>query len=341
MKNTATTIKFIAFAVVMVLIFAALAIVFSQARFAGTTSYHAVFTSASGMKSGSKVRIAGVPVGTVGSVEVGSDNLAHVEFDVETKYPVLQSSKATIRYENLVGDRYLELMEGPGSTEKLESDGTIPVAQTAPALDLDMLLGGFKPLLRGLDPDQVNSLTAALIEVFQGQGDTLVSLLGRTGSFTKTLADRDAVIGSVIDNLNIVLKTVDDRGDQFSTTIDQLQQLISGLAADKDPIGAAIPQLASATGRLADLLQGTRPSLHETLVQTEGLATTLDDNSETLENVINALPGAFKRLSRLGAYGSFFQFYVCATTARFSGPDGKEIKINLPGADTSAGRCAG
>ena len=66
----ATTVKFLAFTTVMVLIFAGLAIVFSQARFSSTDGYRAVFTNASGLKSGEKVRIAGVPVGSVKGVEV-------------------------------------------------------------------------------------------------------------------------------------------------------------------------------------------------------------------------------------------------------------------------------
>ncbi|TSD96510.1 MCE family protein [Skermania sp. ID1734] len=339
MRNTATIVKFSVFALVMVLILIFLGVVFSQARFASTKSYHAVFTSASGMKSGSKVRIAGVPVGAVTSVKVGKDDLAHVDFNVESKYPLLRSTRAQIRYENLVGDRYMELMEGPGSMDTLPDGGTIGTAQTAPALDLDVLLGGFKPLLRALDPQQVNQLTSALVQVFQGQGDTLVSLLSTTGSFTKTLADRDQLIGDVINNLNTVLKTIDARGDQFSTTLDRLQQLISGLSADRDPIGDAIPRIADATGKLANLLEGSRPDLAGTINQADRLATNLNAGTDTFEKVLAGLPSAFQRLIRVGAYGSFFQFYVCSTQFKFSGPDGKDILIKLPAAQTS-GRCA-
>lgn len=339
MKNTATTVKLLIFTVVMTLIFAGLAIVFSQVRFAGTKGYHATFISASGLGVGDKVRIAGVPVGSVQGVKVGKDNLAHIEFDVESKYPLLQSTKATIRYENLVGDRYMELLEGAGSMDQLPEGGTVPKERTSPALDLDILLGGFKPLLRALDPQQVNDLTAALVQVFQGQGETLVSLLSSTGSFATTLADRDELIGSVIDNLNTVLKTIDERGDQFSTTIDQLQQLVSGLAEDRDPIGDSLPRIAGATGDLAQLLEGTRPDLQSTIAETNRLATNLDAGSDELESVLQTLPDAFRKLIRVGAYGSFFQFYVCATQAKFTGPDNKDIIIKLPGTQTT-GRCA-
>src|SRR5690606_38807759 len=151
--------------VVMTLVFAGLAIVLSQARFSRETGYQAVFTSSSGMLPGAKVRIAGVPVGAGSTVKVGDDDLAHVELDVDSKYAVLASTRAAIKYENLVGDRYLELLEGPGSARRLSDGDTIGVEQTSPALDLDLLLGGFKPLLRGLDPDQVNDLTGALLQI--------------------------------------------------------------------------------------------------------------------------------------------------------------------------------
>ncbi|MEV6325658.1 MCE family protein [Nocardia sp. NPDC051787] len=339
MKNNATTAKLAIFTLVMTLVFAGLAVVFSQMRFAREHGYHAVFTSSSGMLPGAKVRIAGVPVGSVTSVKVGKDYLAHVEFDVDHKYRLLTSTRAAIKYENLVGDRYLELSEGPGSNRVLQPGGTIDKEQTAPALDLDMLLGGFRPLLRGLDPGQVNDLTNALLQIFQGQGGTLVALLNSGGSFAKTLADRDALIGSVIDNLNTVLRTIDERGDQFATTIAELQRLISGLAADRDQIGDAIPRIAGATGDLTDLLAQARPDLQGTIEQTGRLATNLDAGSDTVQWVLERLPSTYRQLIRIGSYGSFLQLYVCQTNFLVDGPNGQTMKINMPAAQTT-GRCA-
>ncbi|MGW0044927.1 MCE family protein [Rhodococcus sp. NPDC003348] len=336
-----TTIKLLAFTTVMVLIFAGLAVVFSQFRFSSADGYNAEFTSASGLKSGDKVRIAGVPVGTVKGVEVGDDNLAEVSFDVDTKYPLLQSTRATVRYENLVGDRYLELLEGAGSSDTLSDGGTIPESQTSPALDLDLLLGGFKPLLRGLNADQVNDLTGALLQVLQGQGGTLVSLLGSTSSFTSTLADRDQLIGDVITNLNTTLNTINDRGDQFSSTLDHLQQLVSGLAQDRDPIGAAIPKIATATGDLAQLLEGTRPDLQATITEANRVATQLVAGQDQVDWVLERLPEAYRKLIRTGTYGSMFQFYTCSVKFKFSGPDGQELHVENPLTPTqTTGRCA-
>ncbi|MCP2279822.1 phospholipid/cholesterol/gamma-HCH transport system substrate-binding protein [Nocardia amikacinitolerans] len=339
MRNTATTVKLTIFALVMALVFTGLVIVFSQVRFAREYGYHAVFTSSSGMLPGAKVRIAGVPVGSVTSVKVGKDNLAHVEFDVDRKYQLLTSTRATIKYENLVGDRYMELLDGPGSADKLREGGTIGTDKTAPALDLDMLLGGFKPLLRGLDPGQVNDLTNALLQIFQGQGGTLVSLLNSGGSFAKTLGERDALIGSVIDNLNAVLATIDERGEQFDTTLTELQRLVSGLAADRDPIGDALPRIAGATGDLTDLLAQARPDLRGTIEQTGRLATNLDNGSDTVQWVLERLPETYRKLIRIGSYGSFLALYVCSTNFIIDGPNGQPLHINMPGGQDT-GRCA-
>ena len=333
-----TTVKLSIFALVMLMIFAALALVFSQYRFGSTDGYHAVFTDASGLKSGDKVRIAGVPVGSVTGVDVGDGLDAEVAFDVDSQFRLLSSTAATVRYENLVGDRYLELLEGPGGVDELPGGGTIPVEQTTPALDLDLLLGGFKPLLRGLDPKQVNDLSAALLHVLQGQGGTLVSLLGSTGSFTNTLADRDQLIGDVIGNLNTMLGTIDDQGREFETTIDSLQQLISGLAEDRDPIGDAIPRLDAATGDLAGLLQATRPDIQSMIAEAGRTATQLDLGKDNIDTVLTRLPGDYKKLIRVGSYGSFFQFYLCSNTFKISGPDGRTLLV--PTAKQDTGRCA-
>lgn len=334
----ATTIKFLVFALTMILVFAGLAVVFSQVRFTGTEGYRAAFTDVSGLKSGDKVRIAGVPVGSVKSVDIDDDNNAEVEFDVDSKHTLFTGTRATVRYENLVGDRYLELLEGPGSVETLSPGGSIPLAQTEPALDLDLLLGGFKPLLQGLDAQQVNDLSGALLQVFQGQGGTLVSLLGNTNSFTNSLADRDQLIGDVIDNLNSVLGTIDDHDREFIETIDQLHALVGGLAADRDPIGAAIPQIADGTADLASLLQNNRPDLQSVIAETNRAMTQLDLGQDDINRTLERLPSDYKKLIRVGSYGNFFQFFLCANTFKFSGPDGTTIRYTTANHDT--GRCA-
>src|SRR6201996_6104518 len=178
-----TLVKFGVFAVVMSLLTAFLFFIFGQYRTGAVSGYSALFNDASRLKTGDSVRIAGVRVGTVNGVSLQSDKKVVVKFDADRSVVLTDGTKAAVRYLNLVGDRYLDLVDGPGSTKRLPAGGQIPVGRTAPALDLDLLLGGLKPVVQGLNPRDVNALSSALLQVFQGEGGTLQSLFSKTASF--------------------------------------------------------------------------------------------------------------------------------------------------------------
>jgi phospholipid/cholesterol/gamma-HCH transport system substrate-binding protein len=339
-KN-ATLIKVSIFAVIMMLVAAGLVVVFGQFRFASGNTYHANFAEASRLKAGQDVRIAGVPVGSVKTVKLNPDNSVDVAFDVNDRYQLYTSTRAIVRYQNLVGDRYLEITSGPGELRKLPAGATIVRANTQPALDLDALLGGLKPVLKGLDGKKVNEVSNAVIELLQGQGGALNNLLATTGAFTSDLAARDQLIGDVINNLNTVLGTVDDKGAQFNASVDQLQQLITGLAQNRDPIAGAIPPLASATNDLTDLLQNSRRPIQGVIENLRPFAQRMDERKADVNKVIEPLAENYLRLNALGAYGSFFNIYYCSIRIKINGPAGSDILIPFGGPpDPSKGRCS-
>ncbi|PRC47418.1 mammalian cell entry protein, partial [Mycobacterium sp. ITM-2017-0098] len=217
MKRDRTLLSVSIFTVAMLLVAAMLIVVFGEFRFASDKNYHATFADASRLKTGQDVRIAGVPVGTVEGVKLNPDNTVDVAFSVNDRYQLYTSTKAMVRYENLVGDRYLEITSGPGDLVKLPSGGSI--TNTEPALDLDALLGGLRPVLKGLDGAKVTEISNAVIELLQGQGGALSSMLASTSAFTQNLAARDQLIGDLITNLNTVLATVDEKGAEFNTSV--------------------------------------------------------------------------------------------------------------------------
>ena len=334
-------IKVSIFAVVMLLVAAALVVVFGQFRFSSTNTYHATFDTASRLKGGNKVRIAGVNVGSVKSLALNPDNSVNVTFDIDKRYQLYTSTRALIRYENLVGDRYMEIAAGPGELRKLPAGGTIDRSHTQPALDLDALLGGLRPVLKGLDGNKINQISSAVIELLQGQGGALNDLLMNTGSFTQTLADRYQVISEVIHNLNDVLQTVDAKSAQFDASVDQLQQLVTGLAQGRDPIAGAIPPLASAENDLTDMLQKSRRPIQGVLENLRPFATELDNRKAEVNNDVEQLGEDYLRLAALGAYGSFFNIFYCSTRLKINGPAGSDILVPVGGPpDPSKGRCS-
>ncbi|MBV8965927.1 MAG: MCE family protein [Mycobacteriaceae bacterium] len=347
MSHRAVLIKVSIFAVVMLLVAAGLVVVFGQFRFAPTSTYHATFENASRLKGGNDVRIAGIPVGSVKDIKLNPDNKVDVTFTVDKRYQMYTSTRAIIRYQNLVGDRYLEIASGPGDLRKVPPGGTIQ--HTEPALDLDALLGGLRPVLKGLKGDEINQISNAVIELLQGQGGPLADLLSNTGSFSKTLSDRYQVISDVIHNLNTVLTTVDQKSAQFNASIDQLQQLISGLAQGRDAIAGALPPLASAASDLTELLQTSRRPIQGVIENLRPLATEMDNRKGEINAVLEPLAENYLRLNALGAYGAYFNIFYCSVRIKLNGPSvgaggtPSDSDILLPQGgppDPSKGRCS-
>jgi phospholipid/cholesterol/gamma-HCH transport system substrate-binding protein len=198
-----------------------------------------------------------------------------------------------------------------------------------------------RPVLKGLDGAKLNEVSNAVIELLQGQDGALSTLLASTGSFTQELAARDELVGGVITNLNAVLATVDDKGAQFDASVDQLQQLLTGLAAGRDPIAGALDPLAAAEVDLTEMLQGTRRPLQGVIENARPLAERLDERRGDVNKVLEPLAENYLRLNALGAYGSFFNVYFCSTRIKINGPAGSDILIPFGGPpDPSRGRCS-
>ncbi|MGV0042714.1 MCE family protein [Mycobacterium colombiense] len=340
MKGSGTAVKLGAFWSVLALFTVMIIVVFGQVRFDRTTGYSAVFTDASGLRAGQFVRASGVEVGKVAKVTLtDGDTRVLVEFNVDRALPLDAGTTASIRYLNLIGDRYLELKHGT-SGRRLPPGGEIPLDRTQPALDLDALIGGFRPLFKALDPNKVNSIAQSIITVFQGQGATINDILDQTAALTAALADRDKAIGEVINNLNTVLATTVKHEKEFDRTVDKLELLITGLKDRADPLAAAAAHISDAAGTVAGLLSEDRPALRGTLGHLEGIQQSLINDLPTLDNVLEKLPGAFRVIGRAGGiYGDFYNFYLCDISIKVNGlqPGGPVRTIKLFGQPT--GRC--
>jgi phospholipid/cholesterol/gamma-HCH transport system substrate-binding protein len=195
-----------------------------------------------------------------------------------------------IKYRNLVGQRYLALGMGTGSTVLLEPGGTIPVERTTPALNLTVLFNGFKPLFQALQPDDVNKLAFEIIQVLQGEGGTVDSILQHTATLTST---------------------VNGRSGEVSDLIVSLQQLVTGLSGDRKPIGDAISALGSLTDTTAGLLDQARPALKQDIALLGPLAETLNKQEPLLDGMLKGLENRADAFTRAVSYGSWLNFYLC------------------------------
>ena len=313
--------KLVIFVVITVTATAVLGLTIANVDFGGSDTYNARFTDATSLNVGDDVRIAGVKVGQVTSISVVDRRQADVAFSVQSDVTLPASVTATIKYRNLVGQRYVALGQGTGSMAATLSPGaTIPLARTQPALDLTELFNGFKPLFQALNPDDVNQLSYEIIQVFQGEGGTIDSLLASTAQLTSTIADKDKVIGQVIDNLNNVLTTVNDHSTQLAGLITTTQQLVSGLAADRQPISDAIGSLGDLATTTAGLLEQGRAPLKADIAGLGTLSANLNANQGTVQHFIQFLPQKLAAIIPTASYGSWFNFFLCSAGGTVAAP---------------------
>lgn len=331
-KTSGDLVKLLVFVVVTSLATGVLVVLIGNFTFASSRDYRAVFSDATGVVKGDDIRIAGVKVGSVKDVEIARGDRALVTFSVAESSVVTQSSTATIRYRNLVGQRYISLTQGVGSLDRLREDATIPLERTEPALDLTVLFNGFKPLFTALSPADVNKLSAEVVAVFQGEGGTLNGLLQSTASLTNELADRDRVIGEVIDNLNAVLATLAGRDRQLNRLIIDFRDLMKGLAADREAILGSLDSVSALADETSDLVVGIREPLVEDVKQLRRVTKNLNDGRDEIDRALQVLPIKLQKIGRTAINGSFFNFYLCSFTGNVLVGDRKVTSIDY---DTS------
>ncbi len=341
-------IKFALFTVVTLIATALLALTIGNVTFQNTSGYKAMFTDAVNLNSGDEVRYAGVQVGSVTGVKLVNGTEALVSFKVDKDVPMTTETTAAIRYRNLIGQRYLAIgaltsstsnetpakkaavpsqLQGesaaqPSLGEPLRPGSTIPLSRTSPALNLNALFNGFRPLLQALSPQDVNQLSYELIQVLQGEGGTVDTLLSQVGSATTSLASNDQLIGDVINKLNAVLGPIDQRDQQLGKLLGNLQTFISGLSQDRVAIGNSLTNINALAGTTADLLTQARPALKEDVAQLGQLVAKLDTTQarQYITDFVVNTPAKLRNIAPAAAYSSIFNEYLCAVS--FVLPDG-------------------
>ncbi|MXG90252.1 MCE family protein [Nocardioides sp. YIM 123512] len=323
------------FVVVTAMATGLLIVLIGNLTFGSSRTYKAVFSDATGVLKGDDVRIAGVKVGSVKDVAVTDRTRALVTFSVADTSTLTGATFATIKYRNLVGQRYIALSQEIGSSERLEDGATIPLSQTQPALDLTVLFNGFKPLFQALSPSDVNQLSYEIVQVFQGEGGTVESLLGHTASVTSTLASRDQVISQLIDNLNQVLDHLGDRDQQLNRLITTFRTFVSGLKDDREAILGSLDQISELSVQTASLVEGVRSPLVADIKELRRLTGNIQRNEGELDRALQVLPIKLNKIGRTATYGSWFNFYLCQFQGRVKLP-GISVPITY---NTGSERC--
>ncbi len=282
--------------------------------------YKAEFADVSGLRVGDDVKAAGVRVGRVTAIEVTDDG-AMVDFELVADQKIYDTTKIIMRYQNLLGQRYLQLRQEGARGDELKDGATVPMHvdsgpridrwRTSSGFDLTELLNGFRPLFEILQPADVNKLATSMVKVLQGEGGTIEGLLQQTAHLTNFMADRDDVIGEVMTNLTPVLENLAGRGDDLQATVVELKNLMTGLAKDRKAIGGSIEGISHLVVATSDLLQDVKAPMTRTTDRLATVAAMFAESRGDLDDALAAFGTIFEGLGRIGSYENALNVYAC------------------------------
>lgn len=273
--------------------------------------FTAAFGDVAGLSVNDQVRIAGVRVGKVEEIELdGTTALVH--FSVSDDQPVYATSTVAVRYQNLIGQRFVAVERPANATSTPQEPGqTIPRARTTDSLSLSKLLNGFQPVFQLLPAEQVNQLADSLIKAFEGQGPAMDAALEQITELAATFGERDAVFGAIVDNLTPVLTELADAGDSYRTVLRQAGVLVDGLVKERAAIGPALDGVADLVGAVHEVLVRTRVPGHRAILALNGAMTTFVPQADLLQQILKALPGFIEAFGRATGSGSWLNLYPC------------------------------
>ena len=309
MRNTA--IKLGVFTVFTILITFALAGVIGKlSPFDDTYQVKAEFTDATGILNGDPVKIAGVDVGKVVSFEVtGGEAIITMEISSEADLP--KNVIAEIKFRNLLGQRIVNLSrpDAPSSEPLLDGD-TIPSVNTRPALDLSVVFNNLRPLIQSSNPEEINLVARAVVEVFEGREGDVAKILGNLGEVTQELAAKDQRLARLVTDLDQLTQVLNGQSGSIRTGIERFGELMESLADTTPTIERVVDQLNSASGKFGNILARNRSNLDQELDDLNTILTIVSEELGPLDVIAKNLKELLLATARSQSYGKWWNLYV-------------------------------
>lgn len=275
-----------------------------------TNSYTTYFGDASGLAEGDDVRMAGVRVGRVDGIEL-ADGRARVTFEVQDNQQVYTNTRGAIRYQNLIGQRYLNLTLVPDRESTPLDPGSTLELPSEDSFDVTTLLAGFQPVFETLTPEQVNALSEGLIQAFQGNSVSLSYTVAEVGRLAEDTANRDVVLGAIINNLSAVMRDLSRQGGQLGTVIESMSALIANLNSNSAAFGSAVTDIGRTASGFADVLSESRQSLADAATDGRIATNTLISNGAKLDRMAVDAPIFLGHFPLVLGEGAYLNIYAC------------------------------
>lgn len=272
-------------------ILALLAGSFSVDKILGGDEYKAEFTEAAGLRPNDEVRVAGVKVGKVLSVDLAGDRV-QVEFrakDVELG----RASRADIRIKTLLGRKFLSLT--PDGDGEIQPGGVIPMERTSSPFDVSDAFQDLSVSVGEIDEDQVAKSFSVLADTFRDTPDEVRVSLEGLGRLSRTLSARDQQLRALLDRTRGVSQVLAERDEDLTAFLADSSLVLQELAARREAISRLLDTTIVLSEQLRALVRENRADLAPALARLRGVTEVLRANQKNIDDTIPRL-AAFVRL---------------------------------------------
>ncbi|MBI2698050.1 MULTISPECIES: MCE family protein [Mycobacterium] len=285
-------------AIVLVLLVVVGAGVAVRNTFFRPTTITAYFHTATAIYPGDDVRVSGLKVGTIESIQPAGTQ-ARMVMHVDHGISIPADAKAVIVAQNLVAARYVQLTPAYRSVGATMADGAvIPVNRTATPVEWDEIKDQLMRLATDFGPNSKVSTPSvarfidAAANALGGNGDKLRQTLAQLSALGRIFANGSGNLVDIIKNLQTFVGALRDSNVQLVQFNDRLATLTSVLDDNKSSLDAALTDLSSAVGEVQRFIAGTRDQTAEQITRLADLTQILVDNKMALQNVLHVAPNA-------------------------------------------------
>lgn len=251
--------------------------------------YTATFSDVSGLFVGDDVRISGVQVGKVETVGLDG-RLAKVDFTVQADHPLFENTVAAVRYQNLLGQRYVELAQPAKPDKPLGTGGAIPLGRTVPSFDVAKLFNGFRPIFATLDPAQFNLFGENLLRLIQGDESGIGPVLRDLDAIAQSATDRQTVITVLLRNLAEVSADLGGKSAPLFQLIGVLNDVLGKFTSKAHDFATSIDTELPLLRNLIHVLQYAERTFDGTTVPTYDLMSRMFPQTPTIIAGLSLVP---------------------------------------------------
>lgn len=295
MKNPRTWVGI----VLVLLLVAGVAILVRTTDKVNRVNVVAYFENSNGIYEGDDVRILGVPVGSITSIEPQPERVK-ISFWYDDRYDVPADANAAILSPALVTARAIQLTPAYTGGPVMEDNAVIPQERTVVPVEWDQVRAQLQRLSETLQPTEpggvspLGSVINTTADNLRGQGANIRETVIKLSQAFSALGDRSTDIFSTIKNLAILVSALQDSTNLMRQLNQNLASVTGVLADGPDEVANAVRDLNDAVGEVQSFVAENREALGTTSDKLAGVSTALNESLEDIKQFLHVAPTTFQ-----------------------------------------------